>query len=403
VDVVVIEPRAELGQGVAFGTTDLAHLLNVPAGCLSALPEQPGHFTAWARRRADVDGRSFLPRAWYGDYLRSLLEPVDHVRARATGITPSAGRVRIALSDGTCRTVDRAILAPGPQPSEWPRPLGGPGARWIDDPWGPGALAAIPSDAPVLLVGTGLTAIDMTLSLDAAGHRQVVATSRHGLLPSAHPDDPAPPLPLVPPDGLTARSLVAWSRRAAIEYGGWGGLVDALRPFTDGIWGSLPLNERARLLRHTHRRWDVVRHRMAPAVATRITAMRERGQLTIVTGGVRGVRSTPGGIEVDMVGRRHRFGAVVNCTGPSSDVRRTCHPLVRHLLDQGLARPGPLGLGIDTDENGCLPRTDGTVWLVGPLRRGRQWETTAIPDIRVQAEALPRSLWRRGAVVGQRI
>src|ERR1700681_2509448 len=81
VHVVVIEPRPALGQGVAYGTTDLNHLLNVPARCLSALPDEPGHFTAWARQRTIADARSLLPRAWYGDYLRAVLEPVEHVRA----------------------------------------------------------------------------------------------------------------------------------------------------------------------------------------------------------------------------------------------------------------------------------------------------------------------------------
>jgi uncharacterized NAD(P)/FAD-binding protein YdhS len=403
VEVMIIEPRVELGQGVAYGTTDLAHLFNVRAGCLSALSDHPGNFTAWARERAEVDGHSFVPRSWYGEYLRSLLGPVDHVRARAVDIRPWGGRVEIALSNGTRRVADRVVLAPGPQPSRWPRPLGGSGARWIDDPWVAGALTDIPCDNPVLLVGTGLTAIDVTLSLDAAGHRQIVATSRHGMLPAAHTDAPPAPLPLIPPSHRTARSLLAWARSAAVEAGGWAPVVDALRPFTDEIWGSLPLDERAQLLRHVQRRWEVVRHRMAPAVATRITAMRERGQLTIVPGGVRCIRSRSGGIEADLGGRRHRFGAIVNCTGPSADVGRTSHPLVRCLLDRGVARPGPLGLGIDAGRDGCLPGTDGKLWLIGPLRRGRGWETTAIPDIRVQAETLSRSLWRTEAVAGDRL
>ena len=81
--LMIIEPRAELGRGIAYGTTDPGHLLNVRAGCLSALPDEPDHFTTWARRHTDADGTSFLPRAWYGEYLRSLLEPVEHIRAHA--------------------------------------------------------------------------------------------------------------------------------------------------------------------------------------------------------------------------------------------------------------------------------------------------------------------------------
>jgi len=49
---------------------------------------------------------------------------------------------------------------------------------------------------------------------------------------------------------------------------------------------------------------------------------------------------------------------------------------------------------------GSIAGTDGQVWLVGPLRRGERWETTAIPEIRAQAAALPRQLWPEGAVVG---
>ncbi len=42
--------------------------------------------------------------------------------------------------------------------------------------------------------------------------------------------------------------------------------------------------------------------------------------------------------------------------------------------------------------NGRLIGADGTardnLWLIGPLRRGARWETTAVPEIRTQARAL---------------
>jgi uncharacterized NAD(P)/FAD-binding protein YdhS len=106
--LVIIEPRAELGEGIAYSTTDLGHLLNVRAGCLSALPDDPDHFTAWVRQHTMADGQSFLPRAWYGKYLRSLLGPIEHIHARAVQVSPRAAGVQITLSDGTRHTVDRA-------------------------------------------------------------------------------------------------------------------------------------------------------------------------------------------------------------------------------------------------------------------------------------------------------
>jgi uncharacterized NAD(P)/FAD-binding protein YdhS len=400
VRVVIIEPRAELGRGVAFGTSDLHHLLNNRTDCLSGLPEEPGHFTEWAGKRSAVEGTSFVPRAWYGDYLGSLMEPIEHVQTRAVDVVPDPRGARIYLSNGSCRTVDHVVLAPGASPPVWPTPLEGCGGRWINDPWLPGAIAGIRPDDPVLLVGTGLTAVDVALSLHAAGHRQIIATSRHGLLPARHPEDPTPRVRLSPPSQPSARDLLAWARRMAPAVGGWGPLIDSLRPHNDELWSAMLTAEKSRCLRLLQRKWEIQRHRMAPEVATRIETMMDSGQLCIVRGGVKSVRTTKRGIDVMLADRRVVVGAVVNCSGPCSDVRRSTNLLVRRLLERGLAHPGPLNLGIDTDSDGCLPDTARALWLVGPLRRGRHWETTAIPEIRSQAATLSGAMGREDSFVG---
>jgi uncharacterized NAD(P)/FAD-binding protein YdhS len=397
--LVVVEPRDGLGHGIAYSTTELGHLLNVRAACLSALPDDPGHFTAWAARHTVSDGRSFLPRAWYGEYLNSLLGPVEHIRRSAVDLIPLGLGVQIILSDGELLHVDRAVLAPGSSPPRWPGHMGGLGPRWVRDPWAPGALGELPAGGPVLLVGTGLTAVDIALSLQASG-REVVAASRHGLLPAAHRDEPSDPIRLLLPDHPTARTLLAWARAAAAELGDWPLVVESLRSLTNDLWEGMSAPERVRLLRHIHRSWEVLRHRMPPQVDARIRDMQETGQLKVLSGGVERAEETGRGIDVTLADESLRVTAVVNCTGPTADVNRTSHLLVRRLLDRRVARPGPLDLGLDTDARGCLPNTDETLWLVGPLRRGRHWETTAIPEIRKQAAALAASLSRATELVG---
>jgi uncharacterized NAD(P)/FAD-binding protein YdhS len=59
------------------------------------------------------------------------------------------------------------------------------------------------------------------------------------------------------------------------------------------------------------------------------------------------------------------------------------------LLDAGLAAPGPLGLGLATDPDG---RCSEGVYALGALRRGELWETTAVPEIRVQADAIAATI-----------
>jgi uncharacterized NAD(P)/FAD-binding protein YdhS len=126
----------------------------------------------------------------------------------------------------------------------------------------------------------------------------------------------------------------------------------------------------------------------------------QTGQLTIVPGGVRSAQNTTSEVNVTLVDRQLRVGAVINCTGPCVDVRRTRDPLIRCLLESGVARPGPLNLGLETGVGGCLPGTNDALWVVGPLRKGRQWETTAIPDIRTQAAELPHSIRQTDVFVG---
>src|SRR6185295_7980190 len=109
---------------------------------------------------------------------------------------------------------------------------------YLADPWRPGALEAIPSDTPVLLVGAGLTAVDVVLTLTAGGDRDapITAVSRRGQLPLTHTDQVSPPSDVSLDDPGTLRDLVRRVRRAAAEAGDWRAVVDGLRPSIDRLW-----------------------------------------------------------------------------------------------------------------------------------------------------------------------
>src|ERR1700749_2914986 len=84
--VVVIDPRPKLGLGLAYSTPSLRHLLNVPAGKISALPDEPDHFLNWLRKNYDQSATvdTFAPRAVFGQYIRSILSEtpgLEYVRS----------------------------------------------------------------------------------------------------------------------------------------------------------------------------------------------------------------------------------------------------------------------------------------------------------------------------------
>ncbi|GIJ50443.1 hypothetical protein Val02_73290 [Virgisporangium aliadipatigenens] len=389
--VTLVEAGERPGRGIAYGTTNPAHLLNSRAAAMSVASDDPQDFVNWcARRDPTMRAHSFAPRHWYGTYLQ---ERLSDAAERAPGrLDVHRGRVRTLRVGRSIRsgewTADRVVLAtghPAPGTPDWATGVDGP--RYVADPWDAAALERLPLDGPVLLVGTGLTAVDVMLTLAARG-ASLIAVSRHGLLPLAHTASPGVAAVPALEDCGSLAALIRNVRRAA--EGDWRSTVDALRPEVNAIWHRLDPTCRERFLRHVARHWEVHRHRMAPAVAARVSSLLASGALTVRRGRIRSVRPVPDGFDVD---GSLRVGAIVNCTGPGTAVR---HPLLASLVATGAAVGEPLGLGVSCDPAGRVNRPDGTPWenvhLIGPARRGTEWETTAVPEIRTQAEELAGSL-----------
>jgi uncharacterized NAD(P)/FAD-binding protein YdhS len=414
-DVIVAEPRATLGHGVAYSTSDMAHRLNVAAGMMSAFPDRPDHFVEWgATRLASFTTFSFAPRAMYGSYLTATLREAAgdrllHVQACATSLRRDGNGFAVQLDRGGSLRADHVVLALG-HASAASLPVLETGLAgdhgYAADPWADEALRTLPRGT-ALLVGSGLTAVDVALSLaDRDPAARIVALSRNGLRPLDHRSGGAAESPPVvsalrPKTALgLLRAVRAEVALAAEQDGDWRDVVNRLRPTTQQIWQSLPAREKLRFQRRLARFWEVHRHRMAPEVAARIAELERDGRLRFVAGRLSSAARRGDRIAVvaDLRGG-HRIeletDAVVNCTGTQAGIRQ--HALLARLEAAGLCAPGPLGLGVATDGSGRVLDRSGRatgIYTLGPLRRGELWETIAIPEIRAQACALAEHIAR---------
>ena len=400
--VVLIEGGGREGRGVAYSTREAVHLLNVPAARMSAWPDRPDDFV-----NCGYDAGAFAPRRDYGIYLRSILDNavasgVELVEAQAVAAVRDGEEWRVAQSGGRDILARALVLAQGNQPPEPMRVGNGvdPGL-FVNHPWGDEARAAVArlvaDGGDALILGTGLTMVDMVLSLDAAGYRgRITALSRRGQVPRAHAAHDAAPVAIdeVPQGNVLA--LARWLR-ARCAAGNWRGAVDGLRPHAQALWRGLDAREQQRFLRHARPYWDVHRHRIAPPVAARLKEMIAAGRLEIVAGRLTGLREEGGGLRA-VVARRgggaaveSDYAALFNCTGPLGAMARTRDPLLRQMIGDGLVAIDRLGIGLAVDG---ASKACERLWALGPLTKGAFWEIVAVPDIRGQVAAVADDIAR---------
>jgi uncharacterized NAD(P)/FAD-binding protein YdhS len=425
--VTIVEKRPDVGRGIAYSTANPDHLLNVRVANMSAFPDDPDHFWRWLWEREGHDGSvagqrcddpfCFVPRRIYGDYIAGLLSPLlaespkrlRIIRGECDSIDEAPSGIAVSLTDGSGCRGDIAVLATGHEvPSN-------DDAGCYLDPWVAPADAGVTLDTRILVLGTGLTMIDYVLSLILAGHvGLIVAMSRRGLLPNAHRSvQPVTIKAAQIPFGAGITTLIRWLRtlidRHVAAGGDWRSVVDGLRPFTQKIWQELPMTARRSFLEHARPWWDVLRHRMAPEVETRIKARIADGGLTVMAAKLCAVEQHPQGAVV----RYRRRGAnvvetlrvdkIVDCRGVGPVPLRLTNPALRSLFQRGLARLDPLQMGIDVTQDCAIVNQQGApsnrLFAIGPLTRAAFWEIIAVPDIRTQCMKLARHIKGVGTTV----
>jgi uncharacterized NAD(P)/FAD-binding protein YdhS len=427
IDVTIVETSAQTGLGLAYATRNPQHLLNVRASNMSAFADEPGHFWNWIRAN-DLhaalhcsDALCFVPREIYGRYLASLLEhhrtrcsprqALRVVRGECTALRPTQHGIEASLADGSSHAADIAVLATGNEAP--PNAYGTSGAS----PWqGPQEAGIAPDDA-VLIVGSGLTMVDYVLSLLQAGHRgPITALSRRGLLPRPHSSIAPFRLNVADvPFGARLSQFLRWLR-GIVEAGlapdqDWRSVVDALRPFTAEIWQSWPDAAKHRFLRHARAFWEVHRHRTAPEIDAQLRAAIASGQVSVIAAKVAAVASETGGATVTFRRRGKvdtetmRVAKIVTCVGVGVPPQDSANPVLRNLLRDGLIRPDPIGIGLDVAVDCAVIGRAGIaserIFAMGPLTRGRFWESTAIPDIRVQCAAMAQRILARPLIAAE--
>ena len=419
--IVIVDPHPAMGLGLAYSTPSLRHLLNVPAGKISALPDQPDHFLNWLHANYDQNATvdTFAPRTVFGQYIQWIVSQtpgLEHVRSSVVGCRLQGSGAELNLSDGRAVQADQVVIATGNYAPARLRGIAEAAVQngaYCHDAWSSGTYTALNDTDPVMLIGTGLTAVDVILRLRELGHRGVItAVSRSGILPNRHAQYTPTAEPVIPVGTHPTCLAYLQSLRRAIRSGvEWRAAIDSLRAVTNDLWLALPLNEQRRFRRHLQRRWEVVRHRMAPPIAHSIDEELAAGTLVIQQGHLHSIEAAGSGALVSIRGakgvRSFETARVINCTGPNMNYRTVDAALLKSLFAQELVKEGPLGTGFNCTPSGALIDADGAhskvLFNVGPGRLGTLIESIAVPEIRQQAADLAEHLHESASQYGEAV
>lgn len=430
-EIILINKRESFNQGIAYHPYSESHLLNVTVGKMSAFPSKPSHFLEWLMQydRLNYSDKmltenSFVPRKIYGEYLRSVWDKAqEHADAKQIRVRKIDGlvldldffnnQVELTLDHGTKLTVDRCVIATGNHVPRNPTIANMDfysSSSYFRNPWKLDAVKMERSVQPVLIIGNGLTMADTVLGLLEHGFKgQIYSISPNGLNMLPHQNAAFQYSKLL--DELSTNTtlldlvkLVNKHIKAVRENGiSAEPIINSLRPHTPAIWRSLSDVEKRLFMARLRHLWGVARHRIPMHIHDKLQQLRIDGKLTIIAGKITDIHQSNESITVHYFDKKQlltktlHVSRVINCTGPESDLSRLENHFLNNCLNTGIVTQDPLKLGICTNiqtfqilnKNG-LPHPH--LFTLGANLKGELWESTAVKELREQADKLADQL-----------
>ena len=423
IKIILFNAGYPLAKGIAFDTYTEQHVLNVACSRMSAFPDEPDHFLNWCKSKPNLKldsdnlGEQYLPRNLYGEYLNDIFTTslkncpshveVEIINEEAVNIIKEENSYSIFSAIGKKVVATKIVLATGnhaPTPPSIKETAFLESSFYFGNPWNEAATASINSDRPILIIGTGLTMVDVVIGLENNNFQgKIYALSPKGFQILSHKKYPTQRDildELSPPYELKSLFKLFYKYVRSARRKGVSGeaVVDAVRSKTQDIWQNLSLADKKSFMSHLRHLWGVARHRLPEELHKKIQQMISDKKLEILAGRILDMRVDNGMAKIKLKQRASHnqleleVQRVINCTGPQTDITKYQSKLFQNLITQGLIRADEMNLGIDATEEVKIIESDGTssesLFTLGSLLKGKLWESTAVPELRVQAERL---------------
>ncbi len=405
----LFDPNSSVSGGQALASGHSSEILNSRVRDLSVSAGDPDDFNQWlcgnAAFRSAVPAaipgflQIFVPKRIFSDYVyQRFSEAFSSRRDVAVQVSSETvfglRRVRggrfVVESDGAANApFDMVVLATG-------YGIADQESQASDLVTVPTAVRArrLVSRPHTILLGSGLRVVDRLLQMRENGYTgQITIVSRRGFLPQSHTRNNADPV--FPADEMPGKlsEIVRFVRKACSEAEAngqsWQSVMNGLRKHARSLWRSLPAGQKQQFNRHLRALYDSHRNRLPEALHVRLEQELAEGNTLLRRGHF--IRRTPTGLVLKPAGRHDTeqlyADDVVDCRCQAPDLNA---PLLRSLIDTGLAVPDELGLGLAVEATGGLEvngRTAEGLFAIGPLGLGSLPDIDLVPEIVTQAYA----------------
>jgi uncharacterized NAD(P)/FAD-binding protein YdhS len=405
--VKLINCNYPIAQGIAYSTGNYEHLLNVPAAKMSAFTNEPTHFINWLQTfEQPYSTVEFVPRSIYGKYLSAILKnyssnvQLELIDATATNIIETEQGYEIQFNNHEGIFATDVVLATGnfmPAPPKLKNAAFLKSDFYFKNPWNDLFLKDIALQKNILLIGSGLTMIDCVLSLQSIGFKgKIIAVSPRGYIPKSHHHTAPYPDFYSELKGLRLAEIIHTVRKhlkfATVKESSWHAVIDSLRPHIQKIWLSFSAKEKQQFISHVRHIWGVARHRLPPYIHATISALINNEQLEIIGARIVDLEEENNAIvatlklRANAIEKKIHISRVVNCTGPQSNYLALEDELITNLIASKMIVADELKMGIKaTKEGEIISEKSKKMYAIGSLLRGVLWETTAVPELRIQA------------------
>lgn len=391
-------------KGLAYSTKEEVHLLNVRASNMSAFADEPAHFLNWLQANSyPFSGKDFVPRKLYGAYILDTFQqlkdknPLVKVIQKTEEVSSVIyNKEHYTLTAKGIYTAHTVVLAVGNFLPAHPRSTTDAFTRsqnYYQNAFATDTISKISALKHITIFGAGLTMIDVVLALKHHHYKgHITIISPHGYLPQPHQEHlPAIENFINPNASYTLlqvlRLVNQQLKKAKRENANPHSVIDALRPYIQTLWLNFSIKEKQQFLRHLRHKWGVARHRAPLDSISVIHELMLNQQLSVLKGRISDIKENAGCFDITYANKFSSNNllnteAIVNCTGPESDFHKIDTGLIKQLIHSGLIEGHELHYGIKASKTGEVSKT---LFAIGPPLKGVLWESTAVPEIRVQA------------------